>query len=428
VENSLYNATLAGVALDGKHFFYVNPLASRGGHHRQEWFDCACCPPNALRTIAAIGGYAYGQRDDRVYVNLYMPGSVDLTVQGKPLSLTVTGDYPWNGHLGITPKVSSPTHVDLRLRIPGWVTGAKLTVNHTVVSEPEIKNGYFVVDRTWNPGDSVDVDFPMPVDRVAANPQVKDDQHHLAVRRGPLVYCAEAVDQTAPVSELILPPDSALKPTWKGDVLGGIEVLEGAAERAPITEWEHTLYQTAPKPQPVAVRLVPYCDWDNRKPGAMEIWFPTTPPEGRFGGPEVKAKLSASFISGNSQPEGINDGTEPKSSGEQPQKLFHFWPHKGTQEWVSYSWTKPVNVKAVRVFWFDDTGRGECRLPESWSLERLEDGKWVLINASAYAVKGDQWCEVEFPAVSTSALRLKVKLKEGWSAGIRQWKVVEADE
>ncbi len=428
VENSLYNATLAGVALDGKHFFYVNPLASRGNHHRQEWFDCACCPPNALRTIAAVGGYAYGQRGDRVYVNLYLPGSVDLKVGNQNVKLSVAGDYPWNGHLTLKPEVKESTHLDLRLRIPGWVSGAKLTVNRAAVSGAKVENGYFVVDRTWNAGDSVEVDFPMPVDRVAANPQVKDDQLHLAVRRGPLVYCAEAVDQSSPVSELVLPADASLKPSWKGDLLGGVEVLEGSAERVSPTEWDHTLYQSISKPQPTAVKLIPYCDWDNRKAGQMAIWFPTTPPPDPVGGAEVHAKIDSSFFSGNSQTEGIHDGVEPRSSGEQPQKLFHWWPHKGTQEWVSYTWTKPISVKGVRVYWFDDTGRGECRLPDSWSLETLQGDKWVPVDATVFPVQGSQWNEVSFAPIQTKALRLVVKLKQGWAAGVRQWKVIEADE
>jgi hypothetical protein len=107
---------------------------------------------------------------------------------------------------------------------------------------------------------------------------------------------------------------------------------------------------------------------------------------------------------------------------------MHWWPHKGTQEWVSYRWKKPVQAKGVRVYWFDDTGRGECRLPQSWSLERLEGDKWVPVEASAFPVEKDKWCEVDFAPIQTQGLRLVVQLKPGWAAGVRQWRIIEADD
>ena len=428
VENALYNAMLAGVSLDGTKFFYVNPLASTGNHHRQDWFDCACCPPNVLRTVATLGGYAYAQKGEDVFVNLYVPGSVDLKLNGKPVTAEVKGNYPWDGHLQIKLAVGSETHAGLHFRIPGWCKGAQLKLNGKQIAQPVVDRGYMVLDRKWSRGDTVDLELPMPVDRLEANPQVKEDIGRLAVRRGPMIYCAEAVDQTTPVDELILPRDAALKPEWHGDLLGGVTEIVGSAERIPTAEWDGQLYKAATAPVPTAIKLVPYCAWDNRKAGAMEVWLPSAPPTPRIGGPEIRAKVSISYLSGNAHLSGINDAVEPKSSGEFANNLTHFWPHKGTEEWVSYSWKKPIIVAGVKVYWFDDTGYGECRLPDKWHLERFEDGKWIPIESADYAVQKDKWIEVKFPAVSTQSLRLVVRLKQGWSAGIRQWKVIEADE
>ncbi len=427
VENALYNAMLAGVSLSGDKFFYVNPLASLGNHHRQAWFDCACCPPNVLRTVATIGGYAYAQKDSDIFVNLYLPGSADFNINGHTTRFEVHGDYPWNGRIQIKPQVSESTKFGLHLRIPGWVRGATLSINGKRETNPTITNGYFVSNRTWNKGDSVEVNLPMPVDRVAANPLVKEDQDKLAVRRGPLIYCAEAIDETVPMDQIVLPPDSKLKAEWKGDLLNGIVQINALGQAATNEDWNKTLYQPVAESKPVNVKLVPYCYWDNRKAGAMAVWFPTVPPPAKVGGPEIKAKVTASYISGNAQPDAINNGVEPKSSSEAANRLMHFWPHKGGSEWVAYTWEKPISVSSVKLYWFDDTGRGECRMPENWHIEALEGDSWVPIHAT-YPVVKDQWCEAKFPSIKTKALRLVVTQKAGWASGIRQWKIGEDDE
>ncbi len=428
VENALYNAMLAGVSLDGNRFFYVNPLASQGNHHRQPWFDCACCPPNVLRTVATLGGYAYGQKANDIFVNLYLPGSVDLKVGGKSVHLDVKGDYPWNGKIQIKPVVKTPMQMGFNLRIPGWCVNASLSINGRKEDKPKVVNGYFVVDRNWNKGDTIEVNLPMPISRVEANPLVKEDIGKLAVRRGPLIYCAEATDQTSPLNEIVIQRDAKLTQEWQPKLLGGIMAIRGLAQKVVATDWDRKLYQNAAPMVATDVSLVPYCYWDNRKAGQMEIWLPSTPPASKAGGLEVRAKVGASYVSSNCQPDGINNGDEPKSSSDQPTRLMHFWPHKGTEEWVSYSWKKPAPISGIKVYWFDDTGRGECRIPKSWRLESLEGNKWVPVKADAYPVKKDQWCEVKFPTIKTTALRLVVQMQTGWAAGVRQWKIEEDDE
>lgn len=425
VEKALYNGLLSGISLDGKKFFYVNPLASMGSHHRQDWFGCACCPPNVLRTIAWIGGYAYASSADSLYVNLYVGGSARAKLGEKEIVFDAKTDYPWDGKAEY--RMKSAGSWAMRMRIPGWCRGAAVSVNGQRVADPTVEKGYFVVRREWKTGDVLTVDMPMPVDQIEAHPWVKDDLGRAAVQRGPLVYCVEQTDNETPVDEMILPRGSEFKAEYRRELLGGIVAIRAEGQKATATEWDRQLYQPIARPQKATLTLIPYGFWDNRKPGRMEVWLPTVPPPAKVVGPEGKATVSVSFKSSNAQPWGINDGVEPASSGEQPKALCHFWPHKGGEEWVQYTWSKPMQVKGVKVFWFDDTGRGECRLPASWKLQALVNGEFRDVPLKEAPIALDKWSSVEFEPVATTALRLVVRLKDGWASGIHEWKIVAGE-
>jgi DUF1680 family protein len=428
-ERSLYNGVLAGVSLDGKRFFYVNPLESRGRHHRSRWFACACCPPNVARTLASLGGYAYAVGDDGLWVNLYIQGSASTTLGGRKVTLNVETNYPWDGKVVLTPHVDEPTRFEVRLRVPGWCQGPTVLVSGKTQSALRLDRGYIVLSRDWKNGDAVVLDLPMPVVRVAANPNVKADAGLLAIERGPLVYCMEGCDQPADLSSLYLPRDAELKAEEHKDLLGGIVVVKGLAKSTPELEWTKALYQAVAPARQVAIQAIPYYAWDNRKSGPMKVWMPMTPRVPAAGGLETQAKVSMSFAGGNSQPWGVNDGLEPTSSGQQPAALCHWWPHSGSKEWVQYTWPKPVTLKAASVYWFDDTGRGACRLPASWQIEYRDGATWKPVAAlKDYPVAKDSWCAVEFAPVNTAAVRLAVQLQNRWAAGVHEWKVEEGDE
>lgn len=429
MERALYNGVLSGVSQDGTRFFYVNPLESRGNHHRSLWFGCACCPPNVARTVAMLGGYAYGSSDDALWVNLYLQGTAKVEVAGAKVALSITTDYPWDGKVSLKPELARPTQFALRLRIPGWCEGASVSVNGAAVEKPTIERGYLVLKREWRTGDAVELNLPMPVQRIAANPGVKQDQNQLALQRGPLVYCLEACDQAEPLDSLYLPAGVELKAEREAGLLGGVVVLKGAAEIAVEKDWTRKLYQALAPARSTPIKAVPYYAWDNRKPGAMKVWLPVAPPVPALGGLESRARVTVSFANGNSQPRGINDGIEPKSSGEQPAQLCHFWPHKDREEWVQYTWKQPVKVGGSKVYWFDDTGRGACRLPASWRIEYRDGDAWKPVKAKGdYPIAKDQWCDVTFEPVSSTALRLMVRLPKDWSAGAHEWKLVEVED
>jgi DUF1680 family protein len=430
LERGLYNGVLAGVSQDGTKFFYVNPLESRGNHHRSPWFGCACCPPNVARTLAMLGGYAYAVSDEALWVNLFVQGAVKAKVAGQTVRLDVTTEYPWDGKVRFRVQPEAPTRFQLRLRQPGWcVSPPSLTLNGSALADTPVERGYLVLAREWQAGDTVELDLPMPVQRVAAHPNVKANHGLLAIQRGPIVYCLEAVDQAEPLASLYLPPGTELKAEKAPDLLGGVVVVKGLAEVAPEQDWTRRLYQPLPQPRRVPITAIPYYAWDNRAPGPMKVWLPTAPPLPPAGGLERLAKVSVSFANNNSQPHGINDGVEPRSSGEQPAALCHWWPHKNTEEWAQYTWTKPVTVSGARVYWFDDTGRGACRLPAAWRIEYRDGADWKPVQVRGdYPIAKDRWCEVTFEPVQTTALRLVVKLQKDWAAGVHEWKLIEADE
>ena len=429
VERGLYNGILSGVSQDGTKFFYVNPLESTGNHHREPWFGCACCPPNVTRTLAALGGYAYAVSPESIYVNLYIQGSVQTKVRDTAISIKVRSDYPWDGKVLLEVSPAARLKFALRLRVPGWCQNASVAVNHrsSPLNEPE--RGYLVLDREWKRGDRVELELPMSVQRVAANPQVKADQGLLAIQRGPMVYCLEQCDQAGPLASLWLQTDAQLKAAREPGLLGGVVIITGEARVAARQKWNHRLYEPAPVANLVALKAIPYYSWDNRQAGAMKVWLPVTPPVLPVQGLEAQAKVTVSFANDNSQPAGINDGQEPKSSGEQPSALCHWWPHKGTQEWAQYTWKTPVQVSGARAYWFDDSGRGECRLPTSWHIEYLDRGDWKPVAATEkYSVAKDQWCALRFASITTTALRLLVQLPPDFSAGVHEWKVDGPDD
>jgi hypothetical protein len=428
MERGLYNGVISGVSLDGAKFFYVNPLESVGTHHRQPWFGCACCPPNVTRTLAALGGYAYAVSDDSIWVNLYIQGSARAQVRGKAVTLNVATEYPWDGKVKLTLELREPSRFGLRLRAPGWCRGATVSVNGKAVREAVKERGYFVLDEEWKHRDVVELDLPMPIERMAANPSVKADRGLVALQRGPLVYCVEACDVAEPLADLYLPRDAVLTAARLPGLLGGVVAIKAEARASGPQIWCRLLYQPTSPERRVTIQAVPYYAWNNRGAGGMKVWLPVAPMPAAAAGLAARAKVTMSFANDNCRPAAINDGLEPRSSGDQPAALCHWWPHKGTREWVQFTWREPVSVGGAKVYWFDDTGRGECRLPASWQVEYLAGSEWKAVTGvKNYPVRKDKWCEARFDAVSTAALRLSVQLAEGYAAGVHEWHVIEEE-
>jgi DUF1680 family protein len=283
IERGLYNGFLSGVSLDGTRFFYENPLASAGTHHRQSWFECPCCPPNIARTLASVGNYFYSLGDQALWVHLYAQGTAKLKLNGQDLRLRQVTRYPWDGQVKLEIDVPKPQRFALHLRVPSWCEGWHLSLNGGPVPEGQSQvNGYLAVDREWHPGDVVEYRMDMPVRAIWAHPAISALQGRVALQRGPLVYCLEGVDHEAiPLSRIVVDPETVASDQYRVEhqdwLLGGVTVLRGPAKVLEEDGWGGTLYRSrAPCTRPVEITAVPYYAWDNRDPGEMRVWIGCT--------------------------------------------------------------------------------------------------------------------------------------------------------
>ena len=275
LETALYNGALSGISLDGTGFFYQNPLASHGDRQRDEWFGCACCPPNIARLLASIGQYIYAESDDAVWVNLYIGGTADATVAGDvSVKVTQETDYPWAGDVRITVAPETPVTFGLNLRIPAWCDAFEVSINGTAHKPQGNANGYLSITREWHAGDRVELRFDMPVVRVYAHPLVRENVGRFALRRGALVYCFEDIDNPDGVFQtLALSGDVALETAFNDELLGGVTLIRGIGAVLDAAEWENSLYlQAKPKMKPLEVTAIPYYAWCNRGTSQMSVW------------------------------------------------------------------------------------------------------------------------------------------------------------
>jgi DUF1680 family protein len=271
LEREVYNGLLSGVSLAGDRFFYVNPLASVGKHHRVPWFNCSCCPTNIVRYLPGIGERAYAYRGNDLWTVLYMGGTATVPLEGGTVKLKQETRYPWEGEITLTVEPETPFTFELHLRVPGWCTlSSTLTVNGEKLAVAKTDNGYLKIKRTWKKGDVVQLVLPMPVERVYADPHVKADVGRVALQRGPLVYCLEGVDNTGQVRNLVLPRNAQLSAHFEKDRLGGVVLVTGDA--LAVNRSGNELGT-----RPVKFTAVPYYSWDNRAPGQMVVWLPEEP-------------------------------------------------------------------------------------------------------------------------------------------------------
>ncbi len=275
MEQALYNGALSGVSLDGRLFYYENPLESRGDHLRWKWHRCPCCPPNIGRLIASLGRYAYGVGDDTIAVHLFVGSEARLMVGGNAVTLRQRTRYPWDGAVAFQVSPAAPAEFTIAIRLPGWSRDPKVAVNGVAVDTSAAGGkGYLAIRRRWAPGDRITLDLPMAVERIHAHPDIRDDAGRVAVKRGPLLYCVEACDNPAPIHAVRLPRDARLEPSFDHDLLGGMVTLKGAAQAEGAEDWADAIYRTdPPRVQPAPLAALPYFAWGNRAPGTMAVWL-----------------------------------------------------------------------------------------------------------------------------------------------------------
>ncbi len=273
LERALFNGALVGLSREGTRYFYANPLESDGAATRWHWHDCPCCTMNVSRLVASVAGYFLSADPERAVFHLYGGVRTTLTLGGVPVTLAEASRYPLDGQIRIDVSPEQPAQFTLSLRIPGWVTGASLSLNGEAVAlEPE--RGYVSLTRTWTDGDRLDLDLPMPPLRQHAHPDVAADAGRVALMRGPLVYCVEQADLGQPVQRLRLPRAAVLRDSPAPDLLGGTVCLAADALLCD-PQADTPLYSAAPPPlRPQALAAIPYYLWNNRGQGSMLVWVP----------------------------------------------------------------------------------------------------------------------------------------------------------
>lgn len=285
LERELYNGALTGVSLAGNCYTYVNPLETTHGNSRWSWNGCPCCPPMFLKLMGALPGYIYAQDQAGIYVNLFVGSKASIQVAGQKVLIKQVTDYPWQGEVKLIVTPAKAAEFDLHIRIPGWCqgpssstdlyqtadrppsAGARFEVNGKVVEKPQVVRGYATLHRRWKTGDVVQISFPMPVLRLKANSRVEADQDRIALMRGPLVYCFEGADNGGAVQNLVIPPHTEFVPEYRGDLLGGVTILEATATGIFKTSSNQVMTT------PFRVTATPYYANANRGTCQMQVWM-----------------------------------------------------------------------------------------------------------------------------------------------------------
>jgi len=414
MERVLYNGLLDGVSLKGDRFFYQNPLKSFGNYQRFEWINTPCCPPNVVRLIASLPAYVYAQAPGVVYVNLFIGSRARLTVDGIAVTLAQETRYPWDGRIRVQVDPARQVNFALAVRIPSWSGGqaspgdlyrfadsvkdpATLTVNGRNLPIA-LEQGFAMIHRTWNKGDVIELNLPMPVHQVMAHPAVKEDNQRVALQRGPLIYCAEWPDNKNHALNLVLQPDTILKGRYDPEILGGVGVVESAA--------------------PSKFVAVPYFAWANRGMGEMQVWMPRTsrgawtkpvPPKpiARVRASGELPKIDTGYNDQNDDLGAVYDGVDPLNSADESYRYFRMRPPQGSPAWIEYEFDAPVEISSSRVYWYDD--RRFCRLPDSWRILYRDGGAWKpATNRTSYSVTKDRFDAVDLEPVRTDAVRLEI--------------------
>jgi len=306
MERTLYNGFLSGVSIDGRSYFYWNPLLSKSNENkekqfedgqdlltvkkttgvsldvRQPYYKTPCCIPNVQRMIASLPGYMYSTSAEGAWIHLYHNSRVKLTLEsGEELLLTQNTAYPWDGTVKIAFENAPAENFSLFLRIPYWAENATISVNNRTALAVQKPGTYHEIRRKWSDNDSVNVVFDMPIKMVHANPNVLENRGCVAIQRGPVVYCLESVDHETSIFDIVLPVDSegktrGLKAQFEPDLLGGVVAINGPAPAYGRSISSKTLCSFESFDEylePTGIKAIPYFAWANRGPSDMTVWI-----------------------------------------------------------------------------------------------------------------------------------------------------------
>jgi DUF1680 family protein len=449
LERSLYNGFLVGVSLDGRQYFYQNVMQTFGDFERHPWFGPNCCPPNIVRLMASLGNYFYASAEGQIYINLFASSQAKVHAGDTVFVITQQTRYPWEGKITISIAPEQPAEMTLNVRIPGWARNEPvpgnlyryadsssekpvLLVNGNKV-DIQLKRGYAAIKRTWRQGDVIELNLPMPVRKVVAHKKVSDAAGKVALERGPLLYCAEAIDNNGEIFSLLVPDKATFKYEYKPDLLGGVAIITGTvtklirgADIDTVNGKEHQL------------TAIPYYVWASRQTGPMSVWLasekakvvlpphPTLETSSQIscscgqgtnqdnypGGnvPDVARRFYPHSQSGSGSLNSICDQIEPVSSADGSCPYLRLRPQQGDRAWVQYDFPNRTKVSYVEVYWKDDTEY--CLAPKSWRIVYWDGTGWQpVLNHQSYSAEKDKFNRVEFDPVQTERLRLEIQMQ-----------------
>ena len=421
VETNLYNSILVGTNLDGNRFYYSTLLRVNRGNGRSEWFGCACCPPNLMRTIAALGGYVYNVHNKDLFVNMYAASNSNVTVDNTKVGIKQETNYPWDGKIKMTVTPEAEKEFAMKVRIPGWVSEQKnqnvtINVNGEAVTA-KAENGYVTINRSWRSGDIVNIDIPMEIRLTESNENVEATKGQVAIERGPIVYCIEkagnaqlntSIENFDPLN-FVIPRDAELKATYNRDLLKGVVEITGDVK-----------YATGKGSEMIDAKLqaVPYYAWNNRGDDAtyeaglaspknnsskMEIWAMADTPEYKETTVRDEATPSVSYVGWKMGAENFADGKEST-----------FWnghndPNLQTKDqWMMYDFgDKKAELTASKIMFYKASDGGVIA-PNGIKIEYTdENGDWKEVTpVGDWVCKNDEYSTFEFEKIVTSKIRV----------------------
>lgn len=273
VEQGLYNGALSGISLDGKGFFYPNPLESRGNHERVPWFTCACCPPNIARLIGEVGSLAVGTSDKALWIHIPIGFVAEAEFAGVKVAVSATTDYPWGDSFTVTVQPERPVRFALRIRIPAWADDVSFEVADDQ-SQAEFEDGYAVFERDWKPGDQLTARWEMEPRWMESHPGILENIGKAALQRGPLLYCLEEADLKAKPHHYSADVEQPVQMVKRDDLMPGAVGIEvpGILIKANTADGLYEPFGTCDRVETLAP-MIPYFAWANRGPNHMLVWL-----------------------------------------------------------------------------------------------------------------------------------------------------------
>lgn len=449
MERILYNGLLVGVSLKGDTFLYQAPLKAEKAFARQAAFGPNCCPPQIARFLPQLGSLIYAQGEEGIYVNLFVASRAQLKLKHTAVTVAQETRYPWDGIIKISVDPQEIQKFAVFVRIPGWARNQpypsslyryvstsfpifSLTVNGKAAPYV-LERGFARIEREWAKGDAIELILPMPVQRMVADDRVADDRGMLALERGPLVFCAEGVDNGGSVFNLFVPDSAELQFAYRPDLLGGIGTVNGR-----VFALRRGKDGVSIRKQPHGFVAIPYYAFGNRGATHMAVWLareesksqisprPTVASASRatsscgngtvadnYPGrkpPPIEQRFYPNTQDGSGDISAIYDQVEPVNSEDGSSTWLRLRPQSGDKAWVQYDFSCPAKVSSVEVYWKED--KQYCLLPKAWHLLYRDGNAWQPVQSTdPYGVARDRFNKVAFSPVTTSGLRIEVQLQ-----------------